>query len=133
MQYLLMICLDREAFDALPQEERIAIHRDCGAWHEELVRSGHTLNFAGLHGPSAATTIRQRGGQTFVTDGPYIESKELLGGFEWIQADNLDEAIAIASRFPGLRAGIAVEVRPVVSDHERGKFCPKSMEEVVAR
>lgn len=66
-----------------------------------------------LHPSGTATTLRMKGGKTVITDGPFAETKEQVGGYSLIEAENLDEAIAIVRRHPLLRAGVSVEVGPV--------------------
>ena len=118
MQYVMLIYLDDQRWSALSTDERNQVHQDCGAWHDALVKSGHSRSCAGLQPPSTATTLREAGGQTVITDGPFAETKEFLGGFEILECANLDEAIAFAKRFPALRAGAAVELRPHVLGNE---------------
>lgn len=118
MQYIMLIYLDAGRWSGLPLDERNRVHRECGAWHEELVKSGYSRGCSGLQPVSTATTLRETGGKTVITDGPFAETKEFLGGFEMIECANLDEAIAIAKRFPGLRVGSAVELRPHVQGNE---------------
>lgn len=115
MQYMLMV-YQNEAWDALPKDEKNRIHTESTAWHEELVRRGKARSATGLHPASTATTLRVRNGETLITDGPFAETKEILGGFEIIDADDLDEAIAIAKQFPALQVGFAMEVRPVMEE-----------------
>lgn len=118
MQYVLLFYLDSQRWSALSPDERNRIHQECGAWHDGLVKSGQSLHCAGLQPVSTATTLREANGKTIITDGPFAETKEFLGGFEIIACAHLDEALAIAKRFPGLRAGVAVEVRPHVTGDE---------------
>ena len=118
MQYVLLIYLESERWAALPADERNRIHQECGAWHEALVKGGQSLKAVGLQPVSTATTVRQDGARTLITDGPFAETREVLGGFEILDCANLDEALAIAKKFPGLRAGCAVEVRPHVPGNE---------------
>ncbi len=113
MQYVLLVYLDESKFRSLPQAEQDRVYADCTSWHEELMKSGHSLRATGLHPASAATTVRQNDGKFIITDGPFAETKEMLGGFETIECKDLDEALAIAKKFPGLRSGITVEVRPI--------------------
>jgi hypothetical protein len=103
-----------EGFYALSKDEQNRVHRDCGAWHEELVKNGHSVAAVGLERRETATTLREHDGKIVMTDGPFAETKEVLGGFEILECRDLDEALAIAKRFPGLRAGGSVEVRPMV-------------------
>jgi hypothetical protein len=117
MNYTMLIYLDHAQFTALPRDEQNRVHRECGAWHDELVQSGRSRAAIGLQAPATATTLRQREGRLLVTDGPFAETKETLGGLENLVCRDLDEALAIARRFPGLLSGCCtVEVRPEVTD-----------------
>jgi hypothetical protein len=117
MKYLMRIIHANPAtFAALSKDERNRVHEECGAWHEELERNGQTLFAAALQPAETATTLRESGGKILVTDGPFAETKEVLGGFEVLECTDLDEAMAIAKRFPALRAGAAVELWPMVPD-----------------
>jgi hypothetical protein len=116
MHDVMLVYMDEERWAALPREEQNRIHQECTAWHEALVQSGHSRGQAGLRPPSTATTLRQRDGAVVITDGPFAETREVLGGYEVVECRDLDEAIAIARRFPALRAGLAMEVRPVMTD-----------------
>lgn len=114
MQYIMLIYVDEKTFYSLPREEQNRVHRECGEWHEELVKSGHTVDAKALQRSTATTTLRSEKGQVLITDGPFAETREVLGGFEVLECRDLDEALAIAKCFPGLRAGGAVEVRPTI-------------------
>jgi hypothetical protein len=116
MQYMLLIYTNTETWAGLSTAERNQVHDDCGAWHEELVQGGHARTAAGLHPATTATTVRKKDGNAMITDGPFAETKEVLGGFEIIECKDLDQALAFAKRFPALRVGSAVEVRPVMSE-----------------
>ena len=89
---------------------------DDGVLAEYMALSDRETTFGGaeLDGPGTATTIRVRDGQTLTTDGPFAETKEVLGGFFLFEADNLDDAIELAARIPAARTGGGVEVRPLV-------------------
>lgn len=115
MNYVMLIYLDSARWAALSTDERNRIHVECGAWHEELVKSGHARSAMGLQPVTTATTVGDRDGEIVITDGPFAETKEVLGGFEHVECASLDEALAIAKRFPALRAGSLIEVRPVVA------------------
>jgi hypothetical protein len=115
MQYLMLIHTNTARWAELSSEERNKIHADCGAWHEELVRNGKSVGCMALQPPSTGTTLREENGKVLITDGPFAETKEVLGGFETLECTDLDEALAIAKRFPALRAGAAVEVRPLMT------------------
>ena len=114
MKFLMLVYLDQKQFAALPNEEQERIHRECTAWHEDLVRKGKSSGATGLQAASRAKTLRALGGKVSMTDGPFAETKEVLGGFEALECGDLEEAIAIARTFPGLCGDSSVEVRPVV-------------------
>lgn len=114
MQYTFLIYLDEEKFFALSKDEQNEVHRECTRWHEELVKAGQSLRCSALQPGSTATTLRMKGGKVTVTDGPFAETKEVLGGLETVECTSLEEAVEIASRFPGLKAGVTLEVRPDV-------------------
>jgi hypothetical protein len=85
--------------------------RECAAFAQSIDRSGHLLAGQALQGVDTATTVRVRDGRASVMDGPFAETKECLAGFYLIDAQDLDEAISIASRIPPARVG-SIEVRP---------------------
>lgn len=114
MKYVMLIYLDSKRWAALSNEERNRVHLECGAWHDELVKNGTSLAAMGLQPATTATTVGERDGNATITDGPFAETKEVLGGLETVECKDLDEAIAIAKRFPALRVGSLVEVRPLV-------------------
>jgi hypothetical protein len=93
-----------------------ALTRDSLAYNEMLRASGHFVAADALQSARTATTVRVRDGQVLVTDGPFAETKEQLGGYYIVEAENLDEAVTIAARIPGARTG-SIEVRPVMKMH----------------
>jgi len=110
MQYMLLVYLDEQALD---QTEGEQCYAESVRLTQELDATGHYLAAAPLHPTSTATSIRVRDGKRLVTDGPFAETREQLGGYYLIDAKDLDEAIAIAARIPGARRG-TIEIRPVV-------------------
>ena len=112
MKFLFMIYHDEKTLDALPEEEMQALVDAALDYDDEIRRSGHYIVSNALQRVRTARTIRVRDGKVSITDGPFAETKEQLGGFFLIEAKDLDEACAIASRFPPARLGI-IEVRPV--------------------
>jgi hypothetical protein len=110
MQYMLLVYLDENVLD---ETERDQCYRESTELTHELNTSGHYLAAAPLHPTSTATSVRVRDGKRLVTDGPFAETREQLGGYFLIDAENLDEAIAIAGRIPAARTG-TIEVRPVI-------------------
>src|SRR5688500_8689524 len=109
---MLLICRDEPVWDTLSATERTQIYRDTLALSEELTARGQYLAGHPLYPSSAATTVRVRDGKRLVTDGPFAETREQLGGYMLIDVKDLDEAIAIAGRIPLARTS-TVEGRPV--------------------
>jgi hypothetical protein len=98
---------------ALNDAEREACYQESAALVRDLKHSGQFLATAPLHLTAAATSVRVREGKRLVTDGPFAETREQLGGYFLVDAEHLDDAIAIAERIPGARIG-TIEIRPVV-------------------
>lgn len=113
MQYMLMCCIDETAWGKLPDAQRDKIMRDYGDWVQSLVESGRFRGGATLYPSASATVVRIRNSNIAVTDGPFAETKEQLGGYHLIECVDLNQAVAIAGRIPTLAAGGAVEVRRV--------------------
>jgi hypothetical protein len=113
MRYLLTIYQDESGWATQSPEETGRIMAGYGAFGEELEAAGGHLGGEGLQPTSTATTIRVRDGERLVTDGPFAETKEQLGGFYLIECKDLDEAIEWAAKIPGAQQG-SVEVRPVM-------------------
>ena len=112
MKYVLLMYAEEGAWP--PEEHRAAIEESIEICHE-LHAQGKYISASPLQPPNTATCVRRGDGQSLVTDGPYAETKEQLGGYFLIDADSLDEAVAIASRIAGARRGTA-EVRPLIDD-----------------
>ena len=112
MKYLMLICRDEPVWDRLTVGERQQIYAETLALSEELTARGQYLGGHPLHPSSAATSVRVRDGKRLVTDGPFAETREQLGGYMLIDVKDLDEAIAAASRIPLARTS-TVEIRPV--------------------
>lgn len=110
MRYLLLIYLDEHA---LSESDRSACYVESTQLAHDLNARGQFIATAPLHPTSTATSVRVRNGQRILTDGPFAETREQLGGFYLVNANDLDEAIGIAARIPGARRG-TVEVRPVI-------------------
>jgi hypothetical protein len=111
MKYMLLIYLD-EAWQKLSPAERQRIYWEQVQVSEELTARGQCLAGSPLHPVSTATTVRVRDGKRLLTDGPFAETREHLGGYMLIDVENLDEAIAIAARGPLASVG-SIEIRPV--------------------
>jgi hypothetical protein len=110
MQYMLLIYLEEQS---LSETERERCYEESAQFAHQLNASGQYLAAAPLHPTSTATSVRVRDGKRLVTDGPFAETREQLGGFFLIDAKDLDEAIGIAGRIPAGRWG-TVEIRPVM-------------------
>jgi len=110
MQYMMLIYLDE---NALTESQRTQCYQDSAAYAHRLHEQGKFIATAPLHPTSTATSVRTRDGKQIVTDGPFAETREQLGGFFLINAENLDEAIEIAGRIPAGRWG-TVEIRPLI-------------------
>ena len=111
MQYALMIYAEPGYHEALPDAEREAVRAEFLA----LADDPRCVGTVQLQPAETATCVRVAGGRTLMTDGPFADTKEVLGGVYLIEAANLDEAIELAARIPAARYGGAVEVRPVVA------------------
>jgi hypothetical protein len=115
MKYMLLIYDDEKAWAKFSENERQGYMGEYMEFTQEIKSGGQHVASAQLHPTSAATSVRVRNGKRLVTDGPFAETREQLGGYYLIEAKDLDEAIAIAARIPSARSPIGVvEVRPVV-------------------
>ena len=112
MKFMCLGCLDREAWGRLSQDEQVALVLECTNFDQELAAQGHFAAGYALQDSATATTVRWAGGKASRTDGPFAETKEMLGGILVLEAKDKAEAVAIISRHPGIRIG-PFEVRPV--------------------
>jgi hypothetical protein len=110
MKYMLLIYLDENSLSPADREQ---CYKESTGFAHQLNKDGQFLATAPLHPTSTATSVRVRDGRRIVTDGPFAETREQLGGFFLINAKDLDEAIGIAGRLPAGRWG-TVEIRPIV-------------------
>ncbi len=117
MRFLCLVYQDEKKLAALSQNEMDSLVGACIDWAEGLEKSGHHIMSAGLQTFRSAATVRVRNETLSVTDGPFAETKEFLGGFTLINAKDLDEALQIAAKFPAARFG-GMEVRPVLEPAE---------------
>ena len=112
MKYMLLIHDDEQAFQNLNDSDRQAIYAEYRKFSEDIAASGHYITGSELQPTSSSTTVRMRNGKRLVTDGPFAETREQLGGYYLVEAKDLDEAIALAARIPSARTG-TIEVRPL--------------------
>ncbi|MEV4622227.1 YciI family protein [Asanoa sp. NPDC049573] len=110
MQYALLIYAERGYGEALSDADRTALVAE----YEAFTEDARCVAAAQLDTVEMATSVRVAGGRTLMTDGPFADTKEVLGGLCLVEADNLDEALEMAARIPAARMGGVVEVRPVV-------------------
>jgi hypothetical protein len=121
MQYLCLVYQEEAKLDALPANEYADLVRDVLDYREELRQSGYYIVSSPLQPVQTATSIRVRNGTISITDGPFAETKEQLGGFYLIEARDLNDAIRVASNMPPARLG-CIEIRPLkVLNAERGE------------
>ena len=112
MRYLCLAYEEENKLNDLSKSEWDALRGETLSYLEELKSRGHVITAEALQSTRAATTVRVRGGRVSLTDGPFAETKEHLGGFFLINARDLNEAIQLASKWPSARFG-SIEVRPI--------------------
>ncbi len=110
MKYMLLIYANDNGWDKLSEDEQNAIHQE----YMDIGADSRTVGGNQLQPATTATTVRVQDGRTLTTDGPFLETKEELGGYYLIDADDLDAALEVAARIPAARRGGGIEVRPVV-------------------
>ena len=112
MRFMFSIYHDENVLDAMPEKEMQALVDSAIEYAEEIRRSGHYIASDALQRARTAQTLRVQAGKVSTTDGPFAETTEQLGGFSLIEAKDMDEARAVAARFPPARVGV-IEIRPV--------------------
>ena len=111
MKYVCLGFIDETKFAEIPQEDGQRMMEECFAYDDELRRGGHFLGGEALDSARNAVTLRMKNGKIEVTDGPYAETKEMLGGILLLEARDLNHAISLMSKHPGVRKG-PFEIRP---------------------
>jgi hypothetical protein len=114
MQFLLMCCIDESRWEGIPEAQRKTIMEEYGTFVEGLKKGGHYIAGAKLDRYSHAVTVRRNNGTPAITDGPFAETKEQLGGYHVVECKDRKEAIALAMQIPTLDVGGSVEVRAIV-------------------
>lgn len=122
MKYVCLGYLEEDAWDALPEREREAVAVDCAAYTDALDDRGLLIGAETLKSVQNATTLRWSKGRISITDGPFEETREQLGGVLVFEARDLNHAIQLMSRHPGLRIGGCFELRPVEENRPCGWF-----------
>lgn len=105
MKFICLGYLDESSWASKSEDERQRFMNECFDYHDSLLRGGHILGGEALDSARNAVTLRVKDGAVQVTDGPYAETKELLAGFTLLEARDLDHAIALMSKHPGVKAG----------------------------
>jgi len=113
MQYIVLIYGSEKGWSSMSKPDAEQMYAEYRKYSEDLARAGVIRGGSELKPTSTATTVRVRGGKRQVTDGPFAETKEQLGGYFLVEVDDLDTAIELASKIPGARHG-SVEVRPII-------------------
>jgi len=119
VQYLLMCCFDEELWAKLPETQKGKVMQEYDELMQAIGKSGHLRASVKLEPSSTSTTVRENNGRPVITDGPFAETKEQVGGYHLVECKDLDEAISIAVRIPTIRVGGSIEVRPVEPTCER--------------
>ena len=115
MKFLLIMHMNPQIFDALTEDERNEVMTGQGAFMEAIRESGEMLGTTALADPAASAVVRVREGVPTVSDGPYLEAKEYLGGYYLVECASRDRALELAAMIPDARVqGLGIEVRPVV-------------------
>jgi hypothetical protein len=131
MKYICLGYYDEKKWETKSESERNALMDECFAYDDVLRQNGHSVGGEALQSPGNATTLRWKNGKVSITDGPYAETKEQLGGFFVLEARDLNHAIQLASKHPGVKAG-PFEIRPVedmtemIRESERRRSKPKA-------
>jgi hypothetical protein len=112
MKYLCLGYMEEAAWDAMSQSERDAFMEECFVYDDALRKNGHMIGGEALQSVRTAITLRFKGGKVLLTDGPFAETKEQLGGILVLEARDLNHAIQLMSNHPGIRLGGCFEVRP---------------------
>lgn len=124
MKYLCLAYEEQRVFDEMPEHEWEALRDETLAYVESLRAAGRLIDTQPLQSAATAATVRVRNGKVAVTDGPFAETKEQIGGFFLIEAADLEEAVRIAARWPSARLG-TIEVRPLEDGlPEDGRYRP---------
>ena len=116
MQYLLLIYIQPDAYEGLSPKEQNVLVDEYWAFDHDLLQSGEFLGSNALEGPDATTSVRVSDGEAVVSDGPFVETKEVLGGYYLVDCPDLDRALELAALIPSNKRGRpVVEVRPVIA------------------
>ena len=117
MKFLLLMHMNPTVWDALTEDERNEVMTGHGAFMDTVTKSGEMILTQALADPSQSAVVRVRDGERLVTDGPYLEAKEYLGGYYLVDVDSKERALELAAMIPDAKvAGLGIEVRPIMFD-----------------
>jgi hypothetical protein len=115
VKYMLIMQLNPAAFDALTEEQREQVMTGHGAFMETITASGEMVETHALADPAESVVVRGRGGVPVVTDGPFLEAKEFMGGYYMVDVESKERAVELATQIPDAAvSGLAIEVRPIM-------------------
>ena len=117
MQYMLLIYNSADAWNSMSEDQQGEVFGAYGTFTEELQSSGKMVGGDALQPIATATSVRVRDGKSLTTDGPFAETKEVLGGYYIVDVESIDEALEWGAKVPGAKYG-TIEVRPIVTDYE---------------
>jgi hypothetical protein len=117
MKYICLGYIEPNKFESMSESDRNAMLDECFTYDDELRKNGHFAGGEALQGPQAAMTLRWKNGKVSITDGPYAETKEQIGGVLMLEARDLNHAVQLISKHPGVKAG-PFEIRPVADLNE---------------
>ncbi|MBL9215628.1 MAG: hypothetical protein JNG83_09145 [Opitutaceae bacterium] len=122
MQYVLLFRLDEKRWADLPPADTARLWAECDAFAQDMARTNVGRCGGALQPTTTATTVRERAGQTVFSDGPFAETKEALAGYQIVECPTVNDAIALAKRFPPLQLeGTSVEIRPLMTEADEKK------------
>ena len=122
MKFVCLGYIDESKFAAIPQQDALRMMEECFTYDDVLRRGGHFLGGEALDSARSAVTLRTQAGEVEITDGPYVETKETLGGILLLEARDMNHAISLMSKHPGVKMG-PFEIRP--ANEEVNLLCAK--------
>lgn len=117
MKFFCLAFMEEKKWDAMSEGERNAFMAECVAYDDAMRKNGHLKGAEALQSVRTASTVRWRDGKPLITDGPFVETKEQLGGILVLETRDKSEAIELMAGHPGVRRGVCVEIRPADMEH----------------
>ncbi len=113
MKYICLGYYDKKRFDGMPESDRNAMFDECLTFDDQLQANGHWAGGEAMQGPETASTLSWKNGKLSITDGPYAETKEVIGGILVLEARDMQHAVELLAAHPALKYGNSFEIRPV--------------------